>query len=70
MNDEIAVGKGQIWRRVGGLRDEFVVSVRSRDFFEYAPLQAFPHRLRVAGGKKRRQPDHAVRRSRRERCRG
>ena len=54
MNDEIAVGKGQVWRRVGGLRDEFVVSVRSRDFFKYAPLQAFTHRLRVGGGKKRR----------------
>ena len=54
MNDEITVGKGQVWRRVGGLRDEFVVSVRSLGFFEYAPLQAFTHRLGVGGGKQRR----------------
>jgi len=47
-----AVGKREVGRRVAGLRDELMVSVRPRIIFEDAPLQAFTHRLWVGGGKK------------------
>jgi hypothetical protein len=42
------------------LRNELMVSVRSRNIFEDAPLQAFTHRLWVGGGKKGRKPDDAA----------
>jgi hypothetical protein len=51
MHNKIAVGKREVGRRVAGLRDELMVSVRPRNIFEDAPLQAFTHRLWVGGGK-------------------